>query len=477
MCQYLSNDCILYDTKCIIGFEINEAKGVEKLKEKHIFSKTALRALLFPLMIEQILNSLMGTVDTVMVSNVGPAAMSAVSLVDSINILLIQAFGALAAGGCIICSQYIGKKNEEAANKAAGQVLLVIFVISAAIAIICLVFNRGLLLLIFGSVEADVMEAGGIYFFYTALSFPFIALYNGGAAIYRAQGNARRPMLVSLVSNLINVGGNALFIWGFRLGVTGVAAATLASRVFSAVVVLFLLRRRGQIICVNHYRRLRPDKYLIGKILAIGVPSGVENSMFQFGKLAIQSTVSTMGTGAIAAQAMTNIMETQNGVIAAGIGIGLMTVVGQCMGAGRRDEAAYYVRRLTLLAEIGIIINCLLVYALARPITWIGAMEPESAALCIHMMGWITLFKPLLWVLSFVPAYGMRAAGDVKFSMLVSTVSMWVCRVSLCVFLVKRFHFGPMAVWIGMFTDWGVRAVIFTCRYFSKRWMEHKVIS
>ena len=462
---------------CIITMRNMRNEDKIKLKEKHIFSGVMLRALLFPLIIEQILNSLMGTVDTVMVSNVGPAAMSAVSLVDSINILLIQAFAALAAGGCIVCSQYIGKKNEEAANRAARQVLLVILVISTVIAVICLVFNRGLLHLIFGSVEADVMEAGVTYFFYTALSFPFIALYNGGAAVYRAQGNAKRPMLISITSNFINIGGNALFIWVFRMGVTGVAVATLVSRVFSAVMVLLLLRKPGQMICVNHYRKLRPDKYLIGKILAVGIPSGVENSMFQFGKLAIQSTVSTMGTSAIAAQAMTNIMETQNGVIAAGIGIGLMTVVGQCMGAGRKDEAVYYVRRLTLFAEIGIIINCLLVYALARPITQIGAMEPESAALCLYMMGWITLFKPLLWVLSFVPAYGMRAAGDVKFSMLVSTASMWICRVSLCVFLVKAFHFGPMAVWIGMFTDWGARAVIFTCRLLSKKWLEHKVIS
>lgn len=283
--------------------------------------------------------------------------------------------------------------------------------------------------------------------------------------------------MISVISNFINIGGNAVFIWVFHLGVAGVAIATLMSRVFCAVVVLLYLRKPGQMICVNQYLKIRPDKQLIFKVLSIGVPSGVENSMFQFGKLAIQSTVSTMGTVAIAAQAMTNIMENLNGVAAVGIGIGLMTVVGQCIGAGEKEEAIYYVKKLTLLGEICMILNCLLVYALVRPVTVIGAMEPESAALCIRMVGWITIFKPLFWVLSFIPAYGMRAAGDVRFSMLVSTATMWLCRVSLCIFLVKAFGFGPMAVWIGMFTDWGIRGAIFTWRFYSKRWLEHKVIS
>lgn len=449
----------------------------QRLKDKHLFSNAQIVALLIPLMIEQVLNSLMGTVDTIMVSNVGSAAMSAVSLVDSINVLFIQAFAALAAGGCIICSQYIGKKNEKEANRSARQVLLVIFVISTVIAVICLMGNRAILKLVFGKVETDVMEAAVTYFFYTALSFPFIALYNGGAAIYRAQGNSRRPMIISVVSNFINIGGNAIFIWCFHMGVAGVALATLLSRAFCAVVVLMYLHRPGQMICVNEYFKIRPDKQLIFKILSIGIPSGVENSMFQFGKLAIQSTVSTMGTIAIAAQAMTNIMENLNGVAATGIGIGLMTVVGQCIGAGEKEEAVYYVRKFTFLGEICMILNCLLVYALVRPVTIIGAMEPESAALCVSMVGWITIFKPLFWILSFIPAYGMRAAGDVKFSMLVSTATMWLCRVSLCIFLVKAFEFGPMAVWIGMFADWGIRGVIFTYRFHSRKWLDHKVIS
>lgn len=442
-----------------------------------MFSRKALLILLIPLIIEQFLNSLMGTVDTIMVSNVGPAAMSAVALVDSINVLFIQAFAALAAGGCIICSQFVGRKNEKGANESARQVLLVIVTISVIITVLCMIFNRSILRLVFGSVDDAVMEAAVVYFYYTALSFPFIALYNGGAAIYRAQGNSRRPMYISVISNFINIGGNAVFIWVFNMGVAGVAMATLLSRIFCAVVVLYYLRKPGQLITIKDYWKIRPSKGLILKVLGIGVPSGVENSMFQFGKLAIQSTVSTMGTTAIAAQAMTGMMESLNGVAANGIGIGLMTVVGQCIGAGRKDEAIYYVKKLTGIAEVCMILNCLLVYALAKPITIIGAMEPESAALCLQMIGWITLIKPLFWTLSFVPVNGLRAAGDVKFTMLVSTISMWVTRVSLCIFLVKVFHFGPMAVWIGMFADWAVRGFIYTWRFYSGKWLRHKVIS
>ena len=197
--------------------------------------------------------------------------------------------------------------------------------------------------------------------------------------------------------------------------------------------------------------------------------------MFQFGKLAIQSTVSTLGTMAIAAQAMTNILENFNGIAAMGIGIGMMTVVGQCLGAGRPDEAKYYIKKLSIIAELVIIGSCLIIFALTGPITVIAGMEPESASMCIFMMSTITIVKPISWTASFIPAYGMRAAGDVRFSMILSCISMWLCRVSLCIFLIRVMGFGPIAVWIGMFTDWTVRGIIFIIRFRSGRWLNHRV--
>lgn len=445
-------------------------------EQQHIFTNKMLRNLLVPVIFEQVLNSLMGTVDTMMVSNVGSAAISAVSLVDSINVLVIQAFSALAAGGAIICSQYIGQKNHEMANKSARQVLFIITAISVAVTALCLIFRMPLLQLIFGKVEADVMTASRVYFFYTALSFPFIALYDAGASIFRSQGNTRGPMIVSVISNGINIGGNTILIWVFHMGVAGAAIATLASRVFCAVVVLWQLRLDRQPIVVKDYYQIRPDGKMIGRILSLGIPSGVENSMFQLGKLSIQSSVSTLGTTAIAAQAMTNILENLNGIAAIGVGIGLMTVVGQCLGAGRKDEAVYYIKKLCVLAEIVIIVSCLLVFALTIPITKLGGMEPESAKMCFHMVTWITIVKPIVWVMGFVPAYGLRAAGDVKFSMITSCTTMWVFRFCLCVYLIRFQGFGPMAVWIGMFTDWTIRGIIFGIRFHSRKWLNHKVV-
>ena len=447
-------------------------------QQQHMFSNRMICSLLIPVVLEQLLNSIMGTADTMMVSNVGSAAISAVSLVDSINVLVIQAFSALAAGGAIICAQYIGQRNKEKANESARQVLFIITAISAAVSLICLVFQKPLLRLIFGSVEAEVMRASETYFFYTALSFPFIAAYDSAASIFRAQDNTKGPMIISMISNVMNIAGNAVMIWVFHMGVAGAALSTLISRIFCAVVVIIQLRKEkeGQEIVVRDYFEIRPDWSMIRRILGLGIPSGIENSMFQLGKLAIQSTVSTLGTTAIAAQAMTNILENLNGIAAIGVGVGLMTIVGQCLGAGRQDEAVYYIKKLCVIAEVIIIISCLGVFALTKPITILGGMEKESADMCFHMVMWITIVKPLVWIMAFIPGYGLRAAGDVKFSMIVSCCTMWACRFCLCVFLIRVMGFGPMGVWIGMFADWTLRGIIFTWRFHSRKWLQHKVI-
>ena len=447
-------------------------------QQQHMFSNRLICSLLIPVVLEQLLNSIMGTADTMMVSNVGSAAISAVSLVDSINVLVIQAFSALAAGGAIVCAQYIGQKNKEKANESARQVLFIITAISVAVSLICLVFQKPLLRLIFGSVEPAVMSASETYFFYTALSFPFIAAYDSAASIFRAQDNTKGPMIISMISNVMNIAGNAVMIWVFHMGVAGAALSTLISRIFCAVVVIIQLRkeREGQEIVVRDYFKIRPDWSMIRRILGLGIPSGVENSMFQLGKRAIQSTVSTLGTAAIAAQAMTNILENLNGIAAIGVGVGLMTIVGQCLGAGRKDEAVYYIKKLCVIAEVIIIISCLGVFALTKPITILGGMEKESADMCFHMVMWITIVKPLVWIMAFIPGYGLRAAGDVKFSMIVSCCTMWACRFCLCVFLIRVMGFGPMGVWIGMFADWTLRGIIFTWRFHSRKWLQHKVI-
>ena len=424
-----------------------------------LFPRRALWMLLIPLIIEQMLNSLMGMVDTLMVSRVGAEAISAVSLVDSINNLVLQVFAAMAAGAAIICSQYLGRKDEKGCNDAAKQIVLTVVVISSVIMIIGVGFRKPLLHLIFGSVEEAVMTNAQMYFLITALSYPFIALFQAGAAFYRACGNSKFTMKTALIANVANIVGNTLFIFVLQMGAAGAAVSTLISRALCAFVVFYALRKPGYAIQLKNYFSIRPDLNLIVKILAIGVPSGIENGMFQFGKLAIQSTVSSLGTAAIAAQAMTIIFENVNGMAAVGIGIGLMTVVGQSIGAGRQEEAKYYIVKLAGYAEVAMIISCILVYIAARPVTVLAGMSEESTALCMQMILAITIVKPLLWVPSFTPPNGLRAAGDVRFSMITATLTMWLCR-----------------VWYGMFADWGVRGVIFTIRFVRGKWLRFKVI-
>ena len=441
-----------------------------------MFSRKQIWNLLIPLMIEQVLTSLMGMADTMMVTSAGSAAISAVSLVDSINVLLIYVFSAMATGGSIICAQLLGRGDRKAASDTGGQLLLSVTVLSTAVMLVFALLRAPILKLIFGKVEADVMTNAQVYLLITALSYPFIALYNAGAALFRVDGNSRLPMAVSTVSNLVNIGLNALFIFGLGMGVAGAALATLISRVLCAAAILYCLRQPHQSIVVRDYLRIRPDMKRIWNIMAIGIPTGIENGMFQFGKLAIQSTVSTLGTTAIAAQAMAAMLEMACSNAQIGIGLGLMTIVGQCIGAGRQEEARKRIVQLTGYGWITTIACCGLIALLVRPVTRIAGMEPDAAELAIHLVYIICAYKPIAWTLSYIPAYGMRAAGDVRYSMILSTTTMWLCRVVVTTILIRACHFGPLGVWIGMFSDWTVRSILYTRRFLSGKWTKHQVL-
>lgn len=441
-----------------------------------MFSNQSLRRLLIPLIIEQLLTSLVGTVDTMMVSNVGSAAISGVSLVDSINKLILFLFTALATGGAIVCAQYLGRKDKENSDRAGRQVLISALALGVLVAAVCLVFRKGMLHLIFGQVEADVMEAAEVYFLITAFSYPFIALFNASSALYRAAGNTRLPMIVSAASNTLNVIGNAILVFGLDMGVAGAAISTLVSFIVAAAVMLAFQRRPGQKIEVGRLTALRPDWRVILLVLSIGLPTGVENAMFQFGKLMVQSTVSTLGTTAIAANAVVTVLEYMSSMPSTAIGTGLMTVAGQCIGAGRLDEAKANIKKLTAWGAAVLLAANWLIFGLTFPVVWLAGLETAEAELTIHVMLVISIVKPVLWPLSFLPINGMRAAGDVKFGMIASTISMWVFRVGLTTVLCRFLGVGLVGIWCGYFADWFVRSVVFSLRYVSGKWTQHKVI-
>ncbi len=441
-----------------------------------MFSNRDLRKLLIPLIIEQMLTSLIGTVDTMMVSNLGSAPVSGVALVDSINKLVIFLFTALATGGTIVCSQYIGRRDSKNANCAGRQVLLSAFTLSLLIAVTVSLFRDGLLRLIFGSVEPAVMDAASAYFRVTIFSYPFIALFSAVSALYRASGNARLPMKVSLIANLINIVGNATLMFVFDMGVVGAALATLLSNAFAAITMLIFLRRPGQTIEIGRYSAIRPDLHMIWLVLCIGIPSGIENAMFQFGKLAVQSTVSTLGTTAMAANAVVAAIELMTSMPSQAVATGLMTVVGQCMGAGKPHEAKYYIKKLTVWSFCILFVLNWLAMALTPLATRLAGMDAETAKMTVDTMLFISILKPVFWMCAFVPASGMRAAGDVKFGMIVSTCTMWVLRVGLSTLLCRHFGVGLVGIWWGFFADWTGRSIIFLLRYRSGKWAKQKVI-
>ena len=441
-----------------------------------MFSNKSLWKLLIPIMLEQLLTSLVGTVDTMMVSNVGSAAVSGVSLVDSINKLVLFLFSSLATGGAIVCAQYLGRRDKGNAEKAARQVLLTAVVLGVLVGAVCLLFRKGILSLIFGTVEADVMQAAETYLLYTSLTYPFIAVFNASAAIYRSSGNTRLPMAVSVCSNVLNVAGNAVLMFVFDMGVAGAAIATLASFVVAAVAILIFQFRPGQQIEMGRLTQLRPEWHFIWLVLSIGLPTGIENAMFQFGKLMVQSTVSTLGTTAIAANAIVTVLEYMGSMPSTAIGTGMMTVVGICIGAGRMDEAKRNIKKLTLWGACVLLVVNWTIFALTAPVTKLTGLSAAEAELTVHVMLVISIIKPFLWPLSFLPVNGLRAAGDVKFCMVVSTVSIWICRVGLTTVLCRFMGVGLIGIWVGFFVDWIVRSIVFSLRYASGKWTRHQVI-
>ena len=441
-----------------------------------LFSGRDLRRLLLPLIAELIFTALMGTADTVMVARVGDAAVSGVSLVDAVNNVMLMVFTATSTGGTIVCAQFLGARDRDGANRAARQVLLSVAAISALCGLGCVLLRRQILSLVFRDVEQSVMDAGLTYFLVTAISYPFIGAYGASAALYRAAGNSRRPMLVSAGGNLINIVGNAVFLFVFRWGVFGAALSTTLSRVLQCAVILWLHRKPGQVIVLDRYLTIRPDWKMIRMILRVGIPTGVENGMFQLGRLMVQSTVALLPTAEIAAQAMINTLEYFTSMPSMAIGLGLVTVAGRCMGAGKPEEARSYTILLTIYSELLVILTGILIYLAVKPVCALSGLSRESAEIVVRIMLLITVVKPFVWPLAFTPSNALRAAGDVKFSMLVSAGSMWVFRVVLCAVLIRYLGFGVLGVWIAMFVDWTDRAIWFTVRFVRGKWTRMHVL-
>lgn len=445
-------------------------------RSHYLFSNRELANLIGPLVIEQLLAVFVGMADSIMVANVGEAAVSGVSLVDNIMILIINIFAALATGGAVVAGQYIGRKDEKSACKAATQ--LVWFVSLSAVAIMILVyFGKDIILnQVFGHITAEVKGHADIYLLIVTASIPFIALYNGGAAIFRAMGDSQVSMRVSLLMNAINVTGNAILVFGLRIGTAGVAIPTLISRMVAAIVITVLLCNQTRILHIEWTLKIRFDGRMIRKILAIGVPNGLENSMFQLGKILVLSLVSTFGTYAIAANAVSNAIALFQILPGMAISLAITTVISQCVGANDYEQVHYYLKKLLAIIYVAMVGTVALIFLALPLILKAYNLSDQTAAAATNIIHFHGISAMIIWPLSFALPAAYRAAGDAKACMYTSIVSMWIFRIGFSYLVGKYMGLGVFGVWVAMVIDWVVRAICFIIRYFNGKWKHGAIV-
>ena len=441
-----------------------------------MFSNKALKKLILPLIIEQILIMAVGVADTVMVSYAGEVAISGVGLVDMFNNLIITVLAAIDAGGAIIVSQYIGNKDRKNANKASSQLLTITMVIATVIMLGCLVFHRILLSTFFGAIEMDVMKAATTYFLISAISFPFLGVYNSAAALYRSMEKTRTTMYVSILMNIINVVGNYIGVFILHAGVAGVAVPTLISRIVAAIIMFALSLNSSNLVYVKIKNVFAWNQEMISRILKIAVPNGIENGLFTLGRVLVTSIVALFGTSQIAANSVAGSIDQIAVVVVNAINLGIVVVVGQCIGVNDYEQAKYYIKKLM---KISYIVTGIIGSAVILLLPWIlnlYSLSSEARNLTFILVIMHNIMATALHPTAFVLPNGLRAAGDVKFSMVVGIVSMILFRLGAAVLFGIIFNLGIIGVWIAMGSDWLCRSVCFVIRFIKGKWRQFKVI-
>lgn len=450
--------------------------GQQAEEAQKLFSNMDLKRLIAPLFVEQLLAMLVGIADTLMVSYAGEAAVSGVSLVNMLNTFFIFLFTALASGGAVVVSQYIGSRDRKNSSLAAGQLYLLSLLFSLACMGATLLWDRPLLGLLFGQVEPDVMQAGLVYLRISAYSYPALALYNAGAALYRSMNKTKVTMHVSLVMNAINVVGNAIGIFVLHAGVAGVAWPSTISRVFAAVAMTVLCFWGKNPAALTWGGLFTWNSNMVRRLLGIAVPNSIENGLFQLAKVALSSITAMFGTVQIAANGVAQSIWSLAALVGSAMGPAFITVVGQCMGAGDVDAADYYMRKLTRLTFfISIAWNALVL--LATPVMLLFYdLSPEAKNLVFWLVVIHNIFNAVAYPISGPFSNGLRAAGDVKFTMYISLFSTIVVRVALSVLMGVWLHLGVIGIALAMAGDWCVKAVILLLRYKGGRWKAFRVL-
>jgi len=441
-----------------------------------MYSQINLKRLIPPLIFECFLSTSLGLIDTIMISSVGEAAVSGVSLVDMLNVFFINLFNGLATGGAVIAAQFIGKKNRKRASDCATEIIILLFGVSVVITTLTLVFRAQFLRLIFGSLEADVFAAAKKYLTYSAVSYPFMAVYSASAALFRSMGNSRISMTSSLVMNILNIGGNATLIFGFGLGIDGAAIATISARFFAMLYLFICICNKKEEIHAS-FKGHRLDSSLIGKILFVGLPTCFENSVFQMGRILVVSIITTFGTVQIAANAVANNLDSFGCIPGQGMQLAMITVIGQCIGAGDDEQTLYYARKMMRLTYVlSAAANLLVITTMPLTLRLYPSLSREALELAFVLVLIHTGIGILIWPSSFVLPNILKAGGDARFTMAVSMISMVVMRIVFSYILAVGFGLGAIGVWISMIMDWIFRSAFFFVRYKKGKWLHGMLV-
>ncbi|WP_405290235.1 MATE family efflux transporter [Methanobrevibacter sp.] len=450
--------------------------NIFKTPEGYIYSNRALMALFIPLLIEYGLEFFVGLADSIMVASLGEAAISGVSLVDFLVQLLIFSFSALATGGAVVAGQYLGDNQIERAQDSATQLVWFSTILSTVLMILVIILRQFLIGSLFGQIEADVWHNAEIYLYIVALSIPFLAIYNVGAAIFRTTNNARLPMRILLICDVLNVIGNAICIYYLGWDVRGVAIPTVISRALAAVLIMHFAVDKDYKLHIKRTLKHKFDFYILRKVLQVGIPYGVENGLFQLGRVLVLSIVSTFGTMAIAANSVGYAIGIFSVLPGFAINLGLTAVISRCVGANDYEQARYYNKKCLVIVVVSHIIINLVIFAGLPFILGIYNLSAQTAAMATEMIIWHGIFAIIIWPFSFTIPATFRGAGDSKSVMYISLAVMFVCRIGLSYVIAEWMGIGVFGTWIAMFIDWYVRAGIYIYRYFSNKWTQYRVV-
>ena len=450
--------------------------NIFRTPEGYLYSNRALLALFVPLLIEYSLEFLVGFADSVMVASLGEAAISGVSLVDFLVQLLIFSFSALATGGAVVAGQYLGDNQIDKAQNSATQLVWFSTILSTVLMIAVVVLRHFLIGILFGHIEVDVWVNADVYLYIVALSIPFLAIYNAGAAIFRTTNNASLPMIVLLVCDVLNVIGNAFCIYYLGWDVRGVAIPTVISRALAAVVILYFATDENYKLHIKRTLKHKFDSVILKKVLQVGIPYGVENGLFQLGRVLVLSIVSTFGTMAIAANSVGYAIGIFSVLPGFAINLGLTAVISNCVGANDYEQARYYNRKCLIIVVVTHVIINLAIFACLPLILGIYNLSAQTAVMAGEMIVWHGIFAVIIWPLSFTLPATFRGAGDSKSVMYISLAVMFTCRIALSYVIASWMGIGVFGTWIAMFIDWYGRAGIYVYRYFSGKWTEYRVV-